>query len=77
MMSNYSLQVIPKPKEGTRSVLKPNDNFSGPIIIGNSSTNYLCGSCDYILCENVDRGQILNLVFVCPKCGSYNEIKGT
>lgn len=76
-MSNYSMEVIPKPEEGTAAVLKFNKKGKFAIIKGNGSDNYLCGACGNIICQNVNRGQIINLVFVCPNCDSYNFLKGT
>lgn len=76
-MSNYSMEVIPKPEEGTAAVLKFNKKGKFAIIEGNGSDNYLCGACENIICQNVNRGQIINLVFVCPNCDSYNFLKGT
>ena len=75
-MSSYSLKVIPKPQEGTAAVLILSKKGKFSIIKGQGADNYLCGTCENIICENVDRGQIINLVFKCPDCSSYNVIKG-
>ena len=77
MMSNYTVKEIPEPEEGTESVLifKKKGRYS--IISGGGSDNYLCGVCENIICKDVNRGQIMNLVFQCPDCGEYNRIKGT
>lgn len=75
-MSDYSMKVIPKPEEGTAAVLKSTKKGKFAIIKGNGSDNYLCGACRNIICQNVNRRQIVNLVFVCPNCGSYNFLKG-
>lgn len=77
-LSNYKLEVIPKPAEGSASVLiwgGAKSNHS--IITGQGADSYLCGVCSNVICKNVDRGQIINLVFSCPNCGSYSKIKGT
>lgn len=75
-MSNYSMEVISKPKEGTASVIIFKKKGKFAIIKGNGNDNYLCGTCGNVICQNVNRGQIINLVFVCPNCGSYNFLKG-
>ena len=76
-MTDYSLEVISKPKEGTASVLEYAKKGKYVFIKGNGSDNYLCGTCNNIICQNVDRGQIRNIVFKCPNCNSYNLLKGT
>jgi len=67
------MEVIPKPKEGTMAVFKLGKEGK---IEGEGNDNYLCGACGNIICKNVNRGQLINLVFVCPNCGSYNFLKG-
>lgn len=76
-MGNVILQVIPKPKEGTASILAMNDPSRLPIIKGSADTNYQCGTCHATLVQGVTQGQIRNMVLLCPKCGSYNRLKGT
>lgn len=77
IMSNFIMQVIPKPNPGTASVLIFKEKGKYAIIKGQGNDNYLCGVCQNIICENVDRGQIKYLVFKCPNCDNYNFIKGT
>lgn len=76
-MSNYQMEVIPEPKEGTAPVLVFTKKGNYPIISGQGSDSYLCGACQNIICKNVERGKILNLVFKCPNCDSFNLIRGT
>lgn len=76
-MSNIQLEVILKPKQGTASVLVPGPTGPQIMIKGQGGNNYICGACSSTICENVPRGQIINLVFKCFKCGSYNRIRGT
>ena len=71
------MEIIPPPKEGTATVIIPKEKGPFFMIKGGGKDNYLCGSCHNIICQNVNRGQIINIVFVCPQCGSYNHIKGT
>jgi hypothetical protein len=71
------MDVIPPPQEGTAAILILSKKGKFSIINGQGDDNYQCGACENIICKNVVRGQIINLVFVCPNCGSYNHIKGT
>lgn len=73
-MVNYSMEIIKKPKEGTVTVLTT-DKIQ-PFFKGEGDDNYLCGTCTNVICQNVNRGQVKNIVFVCPKCESYNILKG-
>lgn len=70
------LKVIPKPKEGTRTVLvlKPNPDKPSTIIKGQGELNLICGYCESVLCESVTTGQIRNIVLKCPVCNNYNEL---
>ena len=76
-MANYSMEVIPPQKEGTATVLKMTQRGNIPIIKGQGEDNYHCGACNNVICQNINRGQIINIVFVCPNCGTFNHIKGT
>ena len=74
-MADFRLTVVPKPKEGTASVLeKPKGGDKEPYIVGEGKNNYLCGNCGHLLIENVHEGQVAGIVFKCPNCGSYNAI---
>ena len=72
-MSDFAMKIIPKAKEGTAAVLIFARKGRYVIISGGGSDNYLCGACENIICKNVNRGQIINLVFKCPNCGEYNQ----
>lgn len=76
-MANYQMDVIAEPKHGTASVLIP--SASGPQVMFSSvaEDSYICGGCNEIICKNVQRGQIINLVFKCFKCGSFNRLRGS
>lgn len=76
-MSNYQLEVISEPEQGTASVLVPGPSGPQVFIKGTAEDSYLCGGCGEVICENVQRGQIVNLVFKCFKCGSFNHVRGT
>ena len=70
------MKIIKPPKKGSRAILKsgePSKDFI--FIVGEGDTDYACGKCGNIICKNIFEGQIKNIVFVCPKCNTYNEIK--
>ncbi len=71
-MPNIKLRVIPKPAEGTRSVI----NLTGPGTVafsGHGDVVLECGNCGEPLAENVQEGQLSNLVIRCNNCAEYNE----
>lgn len=76
-LSNYLMEVIPEPQEGTASVLQFDKKGQFAIIKGSGTDNYLCGACQNEICQGVVRGQIIRIVFRCPNCDSYNLIRGT
>ena len=76
-MSDYEMEIISKPKQGTASVLVLTKKGNYVMMKGKGSDSYLCGTCQNIICQDVNRGQIINLVFKCPNCDSYNRIRGT
>ena len=76
-MTDYLMQVIPEPKAGTASVLVFAKTGKYAMMRGIGDTNYLCGTCENVICESMERGQIIGLVFKCPNCGSFNRIRGT
>jgi len=64
------LNVIPKPSEGTRTVI---ESKVSPAFKGEGDSDYICGNCGAVLAEKIRRGQIKNIVIHCPKCGQYSE----
>ena len=71
MKARYVLPVIPKPKEGTASVLK----FIGDGgINGSGNIDLLCGSCSHSIARGMGEGQMKNVVLQCPKCEAYNAV---
>ena len=67
------LKVIPKPKEGTRTVLLSKTGQVGVFFSGSGNINLVCGNCGKKLCENMNDGQIQGIVFQCPVCRLYND----
>jgi len=73
-LPNVAARIISKPPENTRTVLQSDGAYFGPFIRGNGKTTYICGNCKTALLENIYPHQVRNIVFKCPKCGSYNEL---
>jgi rubrerythrin len=68
-------RVIPEPKEGTRHILKKNDDKAEPFMMGNGELDYVCGQCNYVMAENVSQGEIsTDTAFQCPNCKEFNEV---
>ncbi|MBI4709182.1 MAG: hypothetical protein HY764_03205 [Candidatus Portnoybacteria bacterium] len=70
-MQQIKLKVIPVPKEGSRAVmvLENNNKIKGE----GGAINLICGNCNSALVENINLGQISNIVIKC-QCGAYNDI---
>ena len=71
IMPEMKLPTIPQPDEGTRAVLQSN---KAPMIKGGGEYSYQCGNCGAFLIEGIEKGQIRNIVILCPRCGRYNEL---
>jgi hypothetical protein len=66
------LKVIPKPQEGTRTVVL-NQTPDGVLFRGTDDCpDICCGSCGAVLGHGVSRQAFTNLVISCP-CGAFNE----
>lgn len=71
---NKKLKVIPKPEEGSRSVIMPPNKNEATIIQGSGNINLVCGNCGASLAKGVEENQIKNVVLYCNQCNSYNEV---
>ena len=71
-MTDFKLQIIPKPPDGTAAVLMTDKKGKFTFIKGSGADNMLCGSCGCVLIESLDRSQIRGVVFKCANCGEYN-----
>lgn len=72
MATKIAMRTIPKPPEGTRSVLI----LDGPgtiVVKGDGPLTFVCGECSATLARRVDGGQLANLVLRCNTCGRFNE----
>jgi predicted RNA-binding Zn-ribbon protein involved in translation (DUF1610 family) len=66
------LNIVPEPTN-TNDVLTAED-VKQPILVGEGSLTFICGSCKNILLKDVDFGAVSGKTFKCPKCGSYNAL---
>ncbi len=76
-LKNIQMEVIPEPKPGEASVLVFDKRGKYVMISDAGDTNYVCGACRNVICERVTQGMMVNLVFKCPNCGSFNRVRGT
>jgi len=68
-------RIIPQPEENTRTVFQWDGKGTFVAFFqGHGTTTYRCGLCPTVLLNQVEHGQVRNIVFRCPKCGSYNEL---
>lgn len=71
------MEVVPEPKPGEASVLALQKKGAFKLAQGDGDVDYLCGTCRNVICASVSRGQVVNIVFKCPNCGSFNLVRGT
>jgi hypothetical protein len=75
------MEVIPEPANSASVLVLSQPNYISPdsfaVIRGSSDTDYVCGACGVVLGAKVSRGQLVNLVFKCLNCSSYNVVRGT
>lgn len=79
MQLNKKLNIIPKPKPDSVTLLLPKKGERLPLIKFDGDLNLLCGNCSEILVEGLieDEDQILSVVIRCPVCRQYNEVNIT
>ena len=75
-MTQYNLDVITEPAEGTAVVFMASTEGQIPFLRGQGSHDFLCGACDNVVAKGFDRGQIVNIVLKCSNCGSFNHARG-
>jgi len=71
--NNIEARIIPKPKEGTRTV------FVGkaiPFFRSKGNLTIVCGNCYLPLACDMFKEQLKNIVIKCPNCDKYNDITG-
>lgn len=70
-MATLKTKIIPEPDPKTKTILAP---LKSPIMRGNGDYTYLCGSCDTVLLDHINEGQVKGIILKCPKCSKFSEI---
>ena len=72
-MADYKMELLSESELEGLSVLKwGGEKGQLPSMTGGGQDNCLCAVCGNAVCKDVSRGNIMNLVFQCPNCGTYN-----
>jgi hypothetical protein len=50
----------------------PPNTDAKPLLTGQGDTDYLCGNCDQVIAEKIEKGQINRVSVECPACGVSN-----
>ena len=74
-MRTIKLDLIQKPKGGTRVVFITPKVKNTTIFTGVGDTNLICGGCGSILAKSLEVGQLRNVVLHCNNCGGYNDVQ--
>ena len=72
-MASEQLLVIELPEGGKPRIILDREEL--PMLRRDGDTEYRCGSCDIVLAEQVWAWEVRNVVFLCPSCGSHNEVR--
>lgn len=75
-MAQQRLKIIPEFLTVRRSILRADQDSTSPVVIKGSGggIDLVCGKCGEVLAENIQQGQLRNLVLFCIKCQSYNDV---
>lgn len=50
--------------------------YAGAIGEAVDGTDYICGACGVVIAERAERGNVINIVFRCSRCRSFNVLRG-
>ncbi|WP_148685853.1 hypothetical protein [Candidatus Nitrosocosmicus hydrocola] len=70
MTKIVKLHVIPPPSAETKTIFSIDDK--DVLIKGVELESHLCGSCGFVLAENIMVYNYRDVVLQCPNCKSYN-----
>ncbi len=80
-MPRIRLPIIPEPKEATGTVFTHGEGpveDTEPFIVGEGETagdtDLICGQCELLLAQSINRDTLLDSVLHCPRCGAYNNV---
>ncbi|MHB1583518.1 MAG: hypothetical protein ACYCU7_08015 [Acidimicrobiales bacterium] len=70
------MNAVPEPPSHSRTVLSAwTGSAQRALVSGGSGMDYLCGSCGACVLSSVDGTAFGRIVFVCPSCGTCNELR--
>jgi phage FluMu protein Com len=71
-MAKIKLRIIRDPMVPPPWVPPPG---AGPLFTGTGDTDYVCGSCEFVIAAKIGPGQRINPIETdCPRCGAVNEV---
>ncbi len=75
----YNFRMITLKTRPLDGVLFSKDNLPEsakmqPYITGKGALNYNCGKCNHPILKSIRRIQIVDAVYKCPKCGTFNRV---
>jgi predicted RNA-binding Zn-ribbon protein involved in translation (DUF1610 family) len=76
----FTFKMLVLNKKPNNASFLSKDNLSqstrmDPFVSGKGFMNYNCGNCGHTLLKSLQRFQITNTVYKCPKCNTLNTIK--
>ena len=71
-MPTLKTKIIPEPDSKVRAIITPPKL---PIMQGHGNYTYLCGSCDTVLFDHINEGQVVGVAIKCPECNWFSEIE--
>jgi hypothetical protein len=74
-MAKRKLRVISKPGDKEKRTVLTTDNTDPKFVFfaGAGSDDLVCGYCARLLASKCPPSQVEGVVFLCPKCGHYND----
>jgi predicted RNA-binding Zn-ribbon protein involved in translation (DUF1610 family) len=75
----YTFKMVALKGKPTDGVLFSKDNLPEsvkmqPFISGKGALNYNCGKCGHLILKSIRRIQIIDAVYKCPKCDTFNRV---
>lgn len=48
---------------------------TAPALVGDGTTDYLCGGCGAVICRSIREGEVDGVAFRCPECKRVNRVR--
>jgi predicted RNA-binding Zn-ribbon protein involved in translation (DUF1610 family) len=76
----FTFKMMVLRKRPDKGLFFSKDNLSQstkmePFMSGKGFLNYNCGECGHSMLKSINRIQITDAVYKCPKCSSFNQVK--